>query len=144
MGNICFFQFNALTLLSIKRSLKHCPHQSRLGYSSNNYEMPSKASSSMAGLDPSGCLLRPEDYKDADALKSCIYRSFIHHPLMWLLIDRADATAPALVVLCLDVLLANCGIIYCFLHFWCDKLRKRPKKCTFRRLSGLFWLFFVR
>ncbi len=54
----------------------------------------------MAGLDPLGCLLRPEDYKDADALKSCIYRSFIHHPLMWLLIDRADATAPALVVLC--------------------------------------------
>lgn len=87
----CFFQSNALSLLSLKRSLNNCPHQSRLGYSSNNYEMPSPVSVSMAGLDPSGCLSRPEDYKDADTLKSCFYRSFIHRPLVWLLIERADA-----------------------------------------------------
>jgi hypothetical protein len=33
------------------RSLKNCPHQSRSGYSSNFYEMPSKALLAMAGLD---------------------------------------------------------------------------------------------
>jgi len=58
-------------VVKTKRSLKKCPHQSRSGYSSNFYEMPSKAVHAMAGLDrkvPN----KPEDYKACNALKSCI------------------------------------------------------------------------
>jgi len=69
----CIFQQDGVSLRcrNDKTFIEKCPHQSRSGYSSNFYEMPSKAAHAMAGLDrkvPN----KPEDYKACDARKSCI------------------------------------------------------------------------